>query len=63
MVSCPGVKVGDVVAYSYRPALPNEFVLTGPRITVDGEVRFRINNISTDHTYTVNDFEIVVKEV
>ena len=63
LVSSPGVKVGDVVAYSYRPALPNEFVLTGPRITVDGEVRFRINNISTDHTYTVNDFEIVVKEV
>ena len=63
MVSCPGVKVGDVVAYSYRPALPNEFVLTGPRITVDGEVRFRINNISKNQTYTVNNFEIFVKKV
>ena len=63
MVSCPGVKVGDVVAYSYRPALPNEFVLTGPRIAVDGEVRFRINNISKDKTYTVNGFEIVIKKV
>ena len=62
-VSCPGVKVGDVVAYSYRPALPNEFVLTGPRIAADGEARFRINNISKDQTYTVNNFEIVVKKV
>lgn len=63
LVSSPGVKVGDVVAYSYRPALPNEFVLTGPRIAADGEVRFRINNISKDQTYTVNNFEIVVKKV
>lgn len=63
MVSCPGVKVGDVVAYSYRPALPNEFVLTGPRIATDGEARFRINNISKDQTYSVNNFEIVVKKV
>ena len=63
MVSCPGVKVGDVVAYSYRPALPNEFVLTGPRIAADGEARFRINNISKDKTYSVNNFEIVVKKV
>ena len=63
LVSCPGVKVGDVVAYSYRPALPNEFVLTGPRIAADGEARFRINNISKDQTYSVNNFEIVIKKV
>lgn len=63
LVNCPDVKVGDVVGYSYRPALPNEFVISGPRIASDGQVRFRINNISNEQTYTVNDFEIFVKKV
>ena len=62
-VDCPGVKVGDPVAFSYSPALPNEFVLTGPRISSDGHARFRINNVSKDTTYTVDNFKVSMKKV
>ena len=62
-VDCPGVKVGDPVAFSYSPALPNEFVLTGPRISSDGHARFRVNNVSKETAYTVNNFKVSMKKV
>lgn len=62
-VDCPGIKVGDPVAFSYKPALANELVFTGPRISSDGHARFRINNVSSSTTYTVESFEIFMKKV
>ena len=61
-INADEVKVGDPIAFSYRPALPNEFVLSGPRVSSDGKIFFRVNNVSNDLTYTVKDFEIVAKK-
>ena len=61
-INADEVKVGDPIAFSYKPSLPNEFVISGPRVASDGRIFFRVNNVSKDSTYTVNDFEIVVKK-
>ena len=54
------VKQGDVVAYTLNAVLNNNVTMSGPFVEIDGEIRFRLYNIS-DEEWTIPEFEIYTK--
>lgn len=54
------VKRGDVVAYTLNTVLNNNVTMSGPFIEINGQIRFRLYNIS-DEEWTIPEFEIYTK--
>ena len=63
LINDPNLMVGDVVSSTIDTALPNEVILSTGRISADGELRFRLNNVSSEHTYTLDRFTIYYKKI